>query len=670
MSRSRRLQARHRSAVQVTEIANDSIHALNELYMSYYQHESFGAPDHVSTPFAFSGLPDSANPSASDLQAGPPSTQQARYAAHIYSCAHRFHRRLQSSDSPSDDSLSSIVMDQVSSHLISAGYTNSTASNAVPLVADRVALPSVAGAVNILDVLPAAVAAIYADPAKCLRPPGDELPMPRPRVYATPDEYIKLIHRMLASNMVEFTTTPAVINGLFGVPKPDGSIRLIVDGRPSCARFIDSPRVALPTPDLLPRLIVPPGQPLWVAKSDLSDFFYRFRIPTWMQPYFALPGVTSDALGLQSRFGAGVTIYPCLSVLAMGWSHSVFLTQTAHEHMLNTRTTLGCDDRITGTADLRVDRVRHLVYVDDLIILGLDRAAVLNAQNIYIAAAEALQLPVKPSKVVLPSCDGVDCLGIEVHGREHTVAPRADKLDRLRLDTVRVLQHGRCTGRDMASLVGRWTWIMLVARPSLSIFSAVYRFIESAGRRHYDIWTSVARELWTAARMSPLFVASLSSPWYSHVMAVDASLDGQGVVAARVPTDLVEVAARTSGSVAPKTAADEDIDHRVLNRPWSTLIATAWRNEEHINTLEIRSISTAVRRVLSNPLSIRCRLLVLSDSQVAVGALTKGRSSSHTLLRRIRPLSAVLLASGLHLFLRWIPSASNPADGPSRLFSA
>lgn len=60
---------------------------------------------------------------------------------------------------------------------------------------------------------------------------------------------------------------------------------------------------------------------------------------------------------------------------------------------------------------------------------------------------------------------------------------------------------------------------------------------------------------------------------------------------------------------------------------------------------------------------------MLSDSQVAVGALTKGRTSSHTLLCRLRPICALLLAAGIQLFTRWIRSELNPADEPSRRYS-
>ena len=85
--------------------------------------------------------------------------------------------------------------------------------------------------------------------------------------------------------------------------------------------------------------------------------------------------------------------------------------------------------------------------------------------------------------------------------------------------------------------------------------------------------------------------------------------------------------------------------------------------------LELRSVSTAVRWVLSHPSSLCGRMLLLCDSQVAVGALSKGRSSAYRILCRLRPISALLLGSGLRIYARWIASADNPADEPSRRFS-
>lgn len=74
----------------------------------------------------------------------------------------------------------------------------------------------------------------------------------------------------------------------------------------------------------------------------------------------------------------------------MGWSHSVFLAQACHEHILNTYT--------------RLDRGRHQVYIDDILI-GPNQHASLN----YIAVADK-NLPPKGSKVFDPCNNGVNAL--------------------------------------------------------------------------------------------------------------------------------------------------------------------------------------------------------------------------------------------------------------------
>lgn len=647
-SRSRRIQARNHTTRIVTTITNESIHALNELYYNYQQPLQNRITTHTKL--------------------------QQRLTAHVYRAALRFNTRRRvhalnnGANAVCDDSIANLInSDSKSLHLLSAGYSHTV--SAVPLIADRVALPDIAGQCDLLGTLPPDIATSYKDAnSGSLRPHDERVTTVKPHVYAIHTEYIKLIKRMMERKMVEFTQTPFVINGLFGVDKPDGYIRLIIDGRPANEIFIKSPKVELPGPDLLPKLIVPDGKKLYVAKSDLSDFFYRFRIPQWMQPYFALPGIKAEELQLESKYGIGTLIYPCLAVLAMGWSHSVYLAQKAHEHLLNTSTRLQPQDRITATNDLRIDRIRHMVYIDDVLMFGTDQVLMKQVQDEYIQTAKIRNLPAKPAKVKAPTDEGVDCLGFEIVGRDCTLSPRADKLDKLRMDTASLLRRGCCTGRELAEIVGRWTWVMLIARPALSCFSSVYRFIQCARTKTYQLWNSVCRELYLAASLAPLFVTTLSSSWYRDAIATDASMSGQGVVAATLSQSLVERAARNSGSIAPKTVDTILLDMEVTNHNFTTLVSAPWHEEEHINRLELRSISTAIRRVLSSPNSIRRRLLLLSDSQVAVGALAKGRSSSHGLLCRLRPLSALILSSGMQLFLRWIPSYLNPADEPSRRF--
>ena len=57
---------------------------------------------------------------------------------------------------------------------------------------------------------------------------------------------------------------------------------------------------------------------------------------------------------------------------------------------------------------------------------------------------------------------------------------------------------------------------------------------------------------------------------------------------------------------------------------------------------------------------------MLVDSMVAIGCLSKGRSSVRALLRLCRQAASVGLACGLRFLLRYVPSEWNVADGPSR----
>ena len=662
MTHSRCVTQRYKRSLSVTTLANNCIHALNSLSTSSY----------VSSMDTHSP-----NDAASITSA------QSRIIAHIYSSANRFshHTRMLSgchSDSTTMDP--SHFIHSKATHGPSVGYFT---SGAIPLVASKVALPSVAGQVNMLDRLPPHIADVYRSPTRCIRSlplAKPSHPIPKARVFASHTEYIRLLLRMLPIHMVSFTTTPIVINGLFGVPKDDGNIRLIVDGRPANVVFDDSPHVELPTPDLIAKLTVAnPNTKLFVAKSDLSDFFYRFSIPIWMRPYFALPPVLAEEVGMDSVYGIGTRIYPCLTVLAMGWSHSVYVAQSIHEHLLNTNCpSLPPANRITRTSDLVIDRLRHAVYVDDLIMVGTDQHEQSRALTHYLDVTTTCGLPAKPSKVVWPCATGVDCLGMHLHGTGLTVGVRPDKLHRLCMMTQQVMMADECTGIEMASIVGSWAWAMLVARPALSIFSSVYRFIQCAGSRPFRVWPSVVRELTNAIHVAPLLYAHIGTPtsWFDRVIAVDASLDGLGVCATR-DVHVHDVMAASSHSGVIHIDSRDDVVESLLDRPlltarWSTIVAAPWRitdSHEHINSLEMRSVSTAIRWVLSSPISIRSRLLLLSDSQVVVGALSKGRTSSFSLLCRVRPVCAFLLASGIQLYARWVASADNPADAPSRAFS-
>jgi hypothetical protein len=202
--------------------------------------------------------------------------------------------------------------------------------------------------------------------------------------------------------------------------------------------------------------------------------------------------------------------------------------------VVDSSTSLKREDRLTRAGDFRLNHPRHMIYIDDFagVCLERDRPRLGALQLEYEAVMDGMALPPKPAKTVTPCCDGVEVVGVVVHGIDLTVGVSLTKLLRLTQRTILLLERGSCRGTDFRRLLGHWSWAFLPRRPAFSCFSAVYRFMETAERKVFDIWPSVARELRVAVGLAPLLYAKLDAPWFAKVMASDASGSGQGVVAA------------------------------------------------------------------------------------------------------------------------------------------
>ena len=100
---------------------------------------------------------------------------------------------------------------------------------------------------------------------------------------------------------------------------------------------------------------------------------------------------------------------------------------------------------------------------------------------------------------------------------------------------------------------------------------------------------------------------------------------------------------------------------------WKLLYRGLWKNHEHINVQELRVVTGLLRHLARGPLNWKSKVLVLTDSMVALGAGAKGRSSSSPLLRLCRQMLPLQLILEMRVLLRYIPSEMNPSDGPSRM---
>lgn len=568
---------------------------------------------------------------------------------------------------------------------------------AIPLIADLVSLPGPDGPkpVPFLPLLPENLVERYATPSPLLfrsQEEQDALPETgNPRIGGTRDEYIKLVRRMYFAGLLVFHTEAHTVNGVFAVPKPDGTQRVIIHAQPANRVFAAPPKIAMPSVDVLASLRVPDGVTVHMANCDIDNYFHRLLMPEFMQKHFALPPVRAGDLGLDLGFEADQVLYPCAATLPMGFSHSAFIAQAVHEHVVATRTSLGREAAILPGCDTALDRLRYALYLDDGTFLGVDGPEALDAVlDEYMAAMISVGLPPKMKKVEYARVRGTT-LGLEFDGERHTLTLEPHKMLCLITDTEALVRRGKCSGRDLGRLIGRWTWAVLCRRPALAALRSVYGFVERQ-TEVAQLWPSVIRELRTLVGLAPLLVAELGAAWHDEAVATDASMLFQGVTVASVTEDVATEVAREAAARCRREKGRErqmervcahlsDVEREMLRGPrqrlrsasqfirdarWRTVVSAPFRWPGAINWLEMRAAYTGLRWFLSTRRAIGKRLLLYTDNTTVEGALRKGRSSAHQLLSRQRPVSALLLASGCRLSAIWVPSGENPADAPSR----
>lgn len=614
-------------------------------------------------------------------------------SASVHAACSRF-AKLSGSPAPVDVGTSlaknsEFVLCERSGQLLASGFSyGKSRTEAQPLVASKVALPSEPASVELLSLLPAALREQWVNPGHAIhadwRSRGKQ---PYFFSVAEPREWSALLKRMIPLNMIHFQTErPLVINGAFGVPKDVDLQRLIGDMRPSNRAWFDPPNPDLPSPELISKLEVPPGHRAVFGKSDLSCFYHRLLTPAWCWTYFGMPSVKAAAVGLGHIFGPDTQIWPCFKVLVMGWSWAVYLAQVAHMHLVHTSAGFPPDSLLGAGTDLRLDRFRWLLYIDDLIFADIVALRCARYQAGYLACLPS-GLPVKQGKVVLPSSSPMGALGYSVEGLTGTCGVAPTALLVLCTDTGAALLADDAWALE--SIVGRWTHACLVARPALSVLCDTYRFVEFLRKLRsrsvrVSIWSSVRAEFSVLIALAPLLFSKLDACWSPIVPAYDASSWGLGVCVTDLESHSASDIARFAGagpdqlrslirSAFPATLPGSEGHSISILLPanvWRTVVSAPWRSPEHINLSEMRAALAALTHTWSRPSSFGCRVLMFGDSSTAVGTIAKGRSSRFGILRRSRPIAALSLAAVAKVYNVWVASADNTADGPSReLFS-
>lgn len=108
------------------------------------------------------------------------------------------------------------------------------------------------------------------------------------------------------------------------------------------------------------------------------------------------------------------------------------------------------------------------------------------------------------------------------------------------------------------------------------------------------------------------------------------------------------------------------VDARQWN--WKIVKGWAWKFEQHINVLEMEALYSTLKWRAKSLQNYAARFLHLTDSQVVLGIVSKGRTNSKRLRRTLHRYNLLVLAMHAQPILGWVASEENPADEPSRWF--
>jgi len=216
--------------------------------------------------------------------------------------------------------------------------------------------------------------------------------------------------------------------------------------------------------------------------------------------------------------------------------------------------------------------------------------------------------------------------------------------------------------KDVERIVGKLVWTAMARRPLLSILRSAFHLpSNTALRRNRNI---AERELRLISSLLPLATIETKRMIWPIALATDASTHSGATTFARSNRNaLLSLLSTCKYNSGPLSHPDASMFS--INSAWETALTHKWRREEHINVLEGEAILLGVRWAIEQGAGNH-RVVILTDSSVCIGAITKGRSSSGGLLRVCRKLAALCLLHKIELLLVHLSTDDNPADAPSR----
>ena len=237
--------------------------------------------------------------------------------------------------------------------------------------------------------------------------------------------------------MLSFTVEPQDLVTPFFVTKKNKRLRFILDCRGVNRRFKKPPSLALAAGSTWSQVVIPEGQELFVAQSDIKDYFYSLALPTALQPLFCLPAIRFGLLqewgitGLEAMSQGGSAqeglVFPMVQVVPMGWSWAMWLAQRAHQNISLIASGLPVDHVVVEgrpVPDLTDGNPVIIPYADNLNVAGTNACKVQLVKDAVVEALRGYGFRVHEE---LDASSTAQSLGFLIDGKQGVLTPVPDK---------------------------------------------------------------------------------------------------------------------------------------------------------------------------------------------------------------------------------------------------
>lgn len=450
-------------------------------------------------------------------------------------------------------------------------------------------------------------------------------------------------------------------------------------------------------PGALAAVSAPSGSIGWVA-LDESQAFTSVAAPRWFWPYQGGPSVRASNI---PRYfwppgaDAESLLRPQYKRLAMGNTWSVLILVVLHMEVcrrsletaraLPLRTFQIINQAMTAGVTLGLNSKNGVVYihVDDM-LFGHEQHRWAHAAAVVVKAelqriGFIVDMTVFPDKLV----------GVEPQCEPALLLPPLRRLG----DLDRALES--IEGRDrlhpplVATVLGIWNWFALLWRPSMSMATSIYKWVEIFREANMaPVWKSVRRDLQRMRVMLPFLKANLSMATIPLLFSQDAAGGSPGTIQGRHGSFALSIGAvsrecltyvlsrivvkglnpttvqEDSGTldVLPRTLLPTEVAHA----PWWTIIADRFRYSLHINEGESRSALRWAHIFLQRRRLWKLRWVDVSDSSATVGSWAKGRSPKFHLNKLQQRRAVYEGISGSRAAQCWIGTEDQTSDWGTR----